>query len=300
MGNSKLLNTVGASLNAWRGPRYEECGRVLIMCESTYGMIGPDGVQMTDQDYVPHWCARPFNYSYDPTFAKLCKGSWDTPESRPAWWSRVAFCNLWPHDLGSTNADKVSDAQLRAGAATLPDRLKLLDPLVVWVASVRSQPYALPAIRAYGARVVISDHPARASYINLAAAWAVCVVPSSTSGTRSRLGQSPSHSIQLHGTIIMSKDTDAQQRLWLSLGYGGKKAPETTWRYWPKPGEKSTWIIAAPNGLATFEQRGKEIFLDGKNILCERTPWLATWGALAYFYKNIVPTVPAPQLGRGK
>ena len=33
----------------------------------------------------------------------------------------------------------------------------------------------------------------------------------------------------------MRRDRDAQQRLWLSLGYGGKGSPKTIWRYWSKP-----------------------------------------------------------------
>jgi hypothetical protein len=96
----------------------------------------------------------------------------------------------------------------------------------------------------------------------------------------------------------MSKDKDPQQRLWLSLGYGGKRASTVTWRYWAKRGEKGTWIIAAPNDLAKFEQRGREVFLNSKQILSGRTQWHATWAALAYFYSDVVPTIEPPRLGK--
>jgi hypothetical protein len=98
----------------------------------------------------------------------------------------------------------------------------------------------------------------------------------------------------------MSRDSDPHQRKWLSLGYGGKTAPKTTWRYWEKPGARtgtpSTWIISAPNGLAEFEQRGKSVFYQGAEILAEPTQWLATWSALGYFYAKILPELPAPPL----
>ena len=67
----------------------------------------------------------------------------------------------------------------------------------------------------------------------------------------------------------MSRDADPQQRLWLSLGYGGKTAPSSTWRYWQKRGEDRTWIIAAPNDLAEFEQRDKEVYLNDQKLFTE-------------------------------
>jgi hypothetical protein len=36
------------------------------------------------------------------------------------------------------------------------------------------------------------------------------------------------------GDQIVSMDRDPHQRLWLSLGYGGKTASIATWRYWKK------------------------------------------------------------------
>lgn len=78
----------------------------------------------------------------------------------------------------------------------------------------------------------------------------------------------------------MSRDQDGQQRLWLSLGYGGKTAVVNTWRYWPAAGKKSTWVISAPNNLDEFEQRGRVVFYLGEKILEGATQWRATWAAL--------------------
>lgn len=94
----------------------------------------------------------------------------------------------------------------------------------------------------------------------------------------------------------MSRDTDAQQRLWLSLGYGGKTAPQTTWRYWRKRGEASTWVVAAPNGLAEFEQKGTSVFYEGVRVLRARTQWRATWDTLAYFYAEVIHKLPVPPM----
>lgn len=94
----------------------------------------------------------------------------------------------------------------------------------------------------------------------------------------------------------MSKDKDAEQRLWLSLGYGGKRADPRTWRYWKKPGGAKQWVIAAPNDLAEFEQHDKTVFYQGKQILEAATQWSATWRTLAYFYEHVIPTVPRPPL----
>jgi hypothetical protein len=92
----------------------------------------------------------------------------------------------------------------------------------------------------------------------------------------------------------MSRDGDAQQRLWLSFGYGGKQAPVTTWRYWAKPNETREWFILAPNDLAEFEQKHTAVYYKGEQILKEETQWLATWATLAYFYKEIVPKLKPP------
>lgn len=93
----------------------------------------------------------------------------------------------------------------------------------------------------------------------------------------------------------MSRDADSQQRLWLFLGHGGKTASPGIWRYWKKPGTDREWIIAAPHGLAEFEQRHHDVYFHGKKILSEKTQWDATWKALAYFYEHVVPAIePLP------
>lgn len=98
----------------------------------------------------------------------------------------------------------------------------------------------------------------------------------------------------------MSRDRDPQQRLWLSLGYGGATAPQPTWRYWAKPGEKFTWIIAAPNDLARFEQRGSKVYYGDVEIISAETQWEATWRTLAFFYESVIPTVTPPPLAARK
>lgn len=94
----------------------------------------------------------------------------------------------------------------------------------------------------------------------------------------------------------MSKDQDAHQRLWLSLGYGGKTAPVTTWRYWKHPQEPQCWIIAAPNGLAEFVQRNRTVFYKDREILTAESQWQATWSALGFFYAKLVPILPKPPI----
>lgn len=94
----------------------------------------------------------------------------------------------------------------------------------------------------------------------------------------------------------MSRDADPQQRLWLALGYGGKTAPADRWRYWKKPDEERTWIIAAPNGLAEFLLVHHAVSYQGREVLVGRTQWDATWKALAYFYSDLVPTLKPPPL----
>lgn len=98
----------------------------------------------------------------------------------------------------------------------------------------------------------------------------------------------------------MSRDRDPQQRLWLSLGYGGKKALRSTWRWWPKPGAKSTWVIAAPNDLAFFEQRDRKVYYNDVEIVSAETQWQATWRTLAFFYESVIPTVTPPPLAARK
>jgi|JI9StandDraft_2_1071091.scaffolds.fasta_scaffold35131_2 hypothetical protein len=94
----------------------------------------------------------------------------------------------------------------------------------------------------------------------------------------------------------MSRDSDPNQRKWLSLGYGGKNAPATTWRYWKKPNQTRQWVISAPNDLAEFEQHDRTVFHEGVAIHTAKTQWLATWAALAYFYGQLLPNLPAPTL----
>lgn len=96
----------------------------------------------------------------------------------------------------------------------------------------------------------------------------------------------------------MSQDADAQQRLWLSLGYGGKRKPQPTWRYWEHPKGSKRWVISAPNQLAEFEQHGKTVLYRGEVVATGRTQWAATWAALAYFYETVVPTIKPPALGK--
>jgi hypothetical protein len=94
----------------------------------------------------------------------------------------------------------------------------------------------------------------------------------------------------------MSRDADAQQRLWLSFGYGGKKAPQPTWRYWQKAKGSAHWIISAPNAVAEFELQDKTVFYHGELVLTGRTQWAATWATLAYFYEKVVPTLQPPPI----
>jgi hypothetical protein len=92
----------------------------------------------------------------------------------------------------------------------------------------------------------------------------------------------------------MSRDSDGQQRLWLSLGYGGKTAKKPTWRYW-QLGPKH-WVISAPNELAKFDLRDRTLFHDDRPIHTAATQWAATWYALAYFYEKLIPTVQVPPM----
>lgn len=96
----------------------------------------------------------------------------------------------------------------------------------------------------------------------------------------------------------MSNDSDPQQRLWLSLGYGQKRGSKSTWRYW-ETGPKR-WIICAPNALAEFVQVDRNVFYKDKQIVEEaRNQWAATWAALAYFYSDVIQTLPpTPKSGK--
>ena len=94
----------------------------------------------------------------------------------------------------------------------------------------------------------------------------------------------------------MSRDADAQQRLWLSFGYGGKRKPQPTWRYWEQSKGSGRWVISAPNEVAEFEQHGRTVFYRGEKILTASTQWAATWAALAYFYEKVVPSLQPPPL----
>ena len=99
----------------------------------------------------------------------------------------------------------------------------------------------------------------------------------------------------------MSRDADGQQRLWLSLGYAGKKGNKDNWRYWEKqPKGSRQWVISSPNSHVEFEQHDKTVFFRGKQILTAKTQWAATWRALAYFYEEVVPTLPEPPMSPKK
>ncbi len=94
----------------------------------------------------------------------------------------------------------------------------------------------------------------------------------------------------------MSRDADAQQRLWLSFGYGGKRKPQPTWRYWKQSTGASRWIISAPNAVAQFEQEGRTVYYRGEKIITAPTQWAATWATLAYFYEKVVPSLQPPPM----
>jgi hypothetical protein len=93
----------------------------------------------------------------------------------------------------------------------------------------------------------------------------------------------------------MSRDSDPQQRRWLSMGYGGKTSPGETWRYWKTADQ--TWTIAAPLGLAEFELKHRTVFYMGRELFTEDTQWRAQWRALAYFYSEVLPGLRPPPLG---
>jgi len=276
-------------------------------------MVDASGVQMTEREYLLQWSVRHNEPAWlDPTFSNLCKACAAPGESRLDWLNKIAFLNLWPHNLGDSNDDKVTDAQLRDGAATLPERLADVAPRVVWIASMRVQrvPGVVEAIHAAGARLVRSVHPAswHGPVPKLAAAWAEAQKPEGRKveldgWTKALEQQSEERRVDTRYHLpndcrpttvkqgIVRKDSDPHERRWRSLGYGGKTAPASTWRYWKKPGAKGEWIIAAPNGVAEFEQRQRDIYFRGEKILSGATQWSATWKALAYFYEYVAPTI---------
>ena len=92
----------------------------------------------------------------------------------------------------------------------------------------------------------------------------------------------------------MSRDSDSHQRLWLSLGHGGKRARQPTWRWWQDKDNPKIWTISAPNGLAEFTQIGRTVSYQGKEIITSKTQWAATWQTVAYFYEIVVPSLPHP------
>lgn len=95
---------------------------------------------------------------------------------------------------------------------------------------------------------------------------------------------------------IHSRDQDHHQRRWLALGFGGKTADETTWRYWSEAGGQGPWRIAAPHRMAEYQLVDKKLYLDGELVLTGRTQWDATWRALAHFYAEVVPALEPPPL----
>lgn len=147
---ASTANLTDPDLNAWIGARYEECGRVLILLESTHGAPGAQ-----QRDDVLYWA----NGGSDPTFQKLYDACAVEGESRLEYFNRFACMNLVPEAIGPTNATKVRAMQLKEGARTLPERLRTLSPRVVWIASKAAQKYASQIAEAQGVVVVLSDHP---------------------------------------------------------------------------------------------------------------------------------------------
>ena len=87
--------------------------------------------------------------------------------------------NLVPEPIGESNEKKVTVAQLRAGAATLTERLEELRPRVVWVASKAAAKFAKPVVESFGARAIFTNHPSRSKNITdeaLRAAFAAAVL----------------------------------------------------------------------------------------------------------------------------
>ncbi len=137
-------------VNAWMGQRYAACGRVLLLLESTYGE--PSATQHGD---VLAWAEG----GMDRTFSRLHRACAEPEESRLDFFNRFACMNMVPEPLGKSNAIKVNDRQLRAGAATLAKRLKVLRPRAVWVATKRAAPFAVPVIESFGALAIVTAHP---------------------------------------------------------------------------------------------------------------------------------------------
>ena len=72
----------------------------------------------------------------------------------------------------------------------------------------------------------------------------------------------------------MSGDRDPRQRRWLSFGYGGKKAPKETWRYWPTKNRKE-WVISTPHELVESMHNNKDVWYEGTKIASGATQWQA-------------------------
>lgn len=157
------------AINAWIGARYAQYGRVLILLESTYGEPGA-----RQHDDVLAWARG----GVDRTFEAIYRSCANDGDDRLEFFNLLACINLVPDAIGPTNDHKVTEALLRSGAATLQERLRELQPRVVWVASARVQPYALPVIKALGMRSVLSNHPSRATGPALRAAWDTCLAAS--------------------------------------------------------------------------------------------------------------------------
>lgn len=134
--------------NAWQGERYDECGRVLILLESTYC------AGATPHGDVTYWIETGDDATYRRLHSVLGVG-----ESRQEFAARFALDNVAIEPVGDSNASKVTSAHLRAGAATLPERLRQLAPNVVWLATAAGRPYAKPVIEQLGVRVVCTNHP---------------------------------------------------------------------------------------------------------------------------------------------
>jgi len=137
-----------SQLNAWVGSDYDAGGRLLILLESTWG----GGTQKED---VLSWAAG----GLDATFSRMYRVLAAPGEGRLDFFNRFACMNLVPDSLGPTTESKVTTAQLRQGASTLLERLELLKPRAIWVASKKAGPFAVPIVEQYGAHLVYTAHP---------------------------------------------------------------------------------------------------------------------------------------------
>src|SRR5262249_14813222 len=141
------FTSIGAEsmLNAWIGARYAECGRAVLLLQSTWGAV------VSPQREDVRWF---IEGGRDATFGRLHRTCAGRGESRLDFFNRFACMNLYEPPVGPANESKVTDEQLRAGAATLFARLTKLRPRTVWIASKRAAPFAVAVIKEYGARLV--------------------------------------------------------------------------------------------------------------------------------------------------